>query len=361
MLPRLKIPPEGTALLTLVRASLAADSSALVSLPSSLDWVLLQRLASHHRLEPLLCYGLSRSHFTGIPSRVRAQWEAHRRNAVARELYHHGALERIATAFEDRRLPCILLKGEAVSKALYPQDGLRPYADIDLLIRREEYEPAKAILTELGFRLRHPTTEAERRRMFGEIEFDKEGPISLTVDLHWDTLMASWEPQSIFSEPETWASLDQLRLGNSAIPVLTGEALLLYLSVHFAFHHVFVGLLLLCDIFLVLRRDAERINWDRLIALAQRCQCRHALYYALFFAKSLMGAHVPSQVFDRLRPPSAIRAIMPASRLLFRDTLVPLMLERYVKFLLIDTQGGRHRALRAWLRASKGRRLSGGH
>jgi hypothetical protein len=361
MLSKLKIPPEGTALLTLVRASLSARPSAVETFPSSLDWDFLQRLASHHRLEPLLYYGLSRSHFTGIPSRVRAQWEMRRRHAVARVLYHQEALRAIASAFEGQRLPFILLKGEAISKVLYPQDGLRPYGDIDLLIRREGYEAAKAILKELGFQIRHPTTEAERRRLFGEIEFDKEGPISLTVDLHWDTLMASWEPRSIFSEPETWASLDQLRLGNCAIPILKGEALLLYLSVHFAFHHVFDGLLLLCDLFLVLKRGAEWFDWDRVIALADRCQCRHALYYALFFAKALMNAQVPSQVLDRLRPPSVIRAIMPAGRLLFRDTLVPLMLERYVKFLLIDTQGGRHRALQVWLQASKGRRLSGGH
>jgi hypothetical protein len=357
MLSKLKIPPEGTALLALVQASLAASPSPLETVPSSLDWDFLQRLARHHRLEPLLYYGLSRSRLTGTQARVRAQWKVCRRTTLVSAMYHQEALRAIASAFEDRRLAFILLKGEALSKALYPQDGLRPYGDIDLLIRPEAYEAAKSVLIKLGFQLRNTTKEAEKLRFFGEIEFDKPGPIPLTVDLHWDTLMTSWEPQSLFNEEETWASVDQIRLGNRSLPVLTGEALLLYLSVHFAFHHVFDGLILLCDLFLVLRRDAERIDWDRLVAMANRCQCRHALYYSLLFVKALMAGEVPSGILDRLRPPATIRALMPAGRLLFRDTLVPQMLERYVKFLLIDTQQGRWRAFQAWFQSSK--RFSG--
>jgi hypothetical protein len=272
-------------------------------------------------------------------------------------MYHQQVLGEIAAAFDAHRVPFVLLKGEALSKALYPQEGLRPYGDIDLLIRPETYEAAKDILAGLGFRLRLPTKEAEKLRLFGEIVFDKNGPFTVTVDLHWDTLMTSWEPQSLFSEHETWASVDSIRLGNQALPVLSGELLLIYLCVHFAFHHVFDGLLLLCDLFLVLRRDAERIDWDRLIAMANRCHCQHALYYSLLFVKALMAGEVPSGILDRLRPPATIRALMPAGRLLFRDTLVPPILQPYVKFLLIDTQQGRWRAFQAWLQLSK--RFSG--
>lgn len=273
--------------------------------------------------------------------------------SIASVLYHQEALKDITAAFEDRGVPFILLKGEALSKALYPQEGVRPYGDIDLLIRPEAYESAKTILMELGFRLRQTAREAERLRLFGELEFDKDGPPTLTVDLHWDTLMTSWEPQSLLTDNETWTSLDHFRLGNRAIPILKGEALLLYLCVHFAFHHVFDGLLLLCDLFLILRRDAERTDWDRLIAMANRCQCRHALYCSLYFAKSLMAAPVPDLILDSLRPSALIRTLIPTTRLLFRDSLVSQILERYVKFLLIDTLNGRRRALQAWLRSSK--------
>ncbi len=353
MLSRMKIPPEGATLLGLTRAALSATPPALESLPSSLNWNLLIRMARHHRLEPLLSYGLRRCHVDGIPSSLRAEWDARRRSVAIASMYHQYVLGEIVDAFGDRGVPFVLLKGEALSKGLYPSDGLRPYGDIDLLIRPKTYEAAKEILLELGFRLRLPTKEGEKRQLFGEIEFDKGGPIAVTVDLHWDTLMASWEPQSLFSGDEVWNSLDRISLGTRALPVLRGELLLLYLCVHFAFHHVFDGLLWLCDLLLLLRRDADRIDWDHLIAMANRCQCRHAAYYSLFFVRVLMAAKVPPEVLERLRPPASIRALMPAGHLLFRDTLAPQMLERYVKFLLIDTQGGRLRAFQSWFRSSK--------
>jgi hypothetical protein len=351
------ISPEGTALLTLVKAALSDSPIETESLPSALDWDSVLQLARHHRLEPLLHYGLRHTGFTEIPNRVRAEWEMRHRISIVIGLYHQRALKEIAAAFEDRSVPFILLKGEALSKMLYPQDGLRPYGDIDLLIRPDTYKPAKDILTGLGFRLRQPAKEAERLRLFGEIEFDKDVPMPVTVDLHWDTLMTSWEPKSLLADNETWTSLDSVRLDNRAIPILKGEILLIYLCVHFAFHHVFDGLLLLCDLFLILRRNAGETDWDRLIATAHRCQCRHALYCSLYFAKSLMAAPVPDRILDSLRPHALTRALMPTTRLLFRDSITPQMLERYIKFLLIDTLGGRRRALQAWLQSSK--RLSG--
>jgi hypothetical protein len=349
MFSRVNIPPEGAALLALVRASLSDAPCPAENFPSSLDWNFLLRLARHHRLEPLLSYGLRRSHVAGIPSRVRAEWDARRRHAVARALYHQKAIAAIATIFEARGVPYVLLKGEALSKAFYPQDGLRPYGDIDLLIRPEDYEPAKAALKELGFQLRRATKEFEERRFFGEIEFDTEGPRSLTVDLHWDTMMTCWEPHSLFKEDGTWASPDHIRLGDRAIPVLNRELHLLFLSVHLAFHHVFDGLLLLCDLLLVLRRDAERIDWDRLIEVANQCRCRRALFFSLYFANWLLAAPVPSEILDRLRPSGSILALMPTGRLLFRDTLVPKMLEGFVRFLMIDAGEGRRRAFQTWL------------
>jgi len=347
------IPPEGAALLTLLRTSLSGTPSPPESFPRSLDWAFLQRLARHHRLEPLLCYGFRRCRFTGIPTWVLAEWQKQRQRAAARALYHQEALVAIAAAFEERQVPFILLKGEALSKALYPQEGLRPYVDIDLLVRPESYETARLILLNLGFRHKRPNEEIEKRQLFGEIEFEKADRLNLPVDLHWDTLMASWERHSLFREPKTWASLDQIRLKNRLLPVLGGEPLLLYLCIHFAFHQVFDGLLLICDLFLVLRRDGDRTDWEYLLALAARCRCQHALYYSLSFVKALMAAQVPAEIVDHLRPSGLNRVLMPTGRLLFRDASVPQMLERYVKFLLIDTHGGRWRAIQAWFQSNK--------
>lgn len=345
--------PEKHALISMLRASLSDDHSDPAIAPTALDWPLLQRLVRHHRVGPLLSYGLRQIRFTGVPDWVRSEWDVQRREAVASALYHLQALEELTGLFVGRDIPFILLKGEALSQAYYPDEGLRPYSDIDLLINEGSYEAARTVLTGHGFRLRHPHLEAEKRKLFGEVEFDRQGPTTLTVDLHWDTLMASWGPPSLLSDTEVWSLTDQIKIGRRIVPVLGGEVLLLHLCVHFTFHHAFDGLILLCDLLLVLRREADRIDWDRLLRKADHYQCRHAVYCALACAQSLLAAQIPSTVLDRLQPPAAVQFLIPVDRLLLRDRPVPQLLERYVKFLLIDNQAGRRRAAQSWWQSSK--------
>ena len=44
----------------------------------------------------------------------------------------------------------IPLKGPALAEALYPDPGLRPFTDLDLLVRREDAARAVALLGEVG-------------------------------------------------------------------------------------------------------------------------------------------------------------------------------------------------------------------
>lgn len=345
--------PERETLLNMLRASLHDEPIVTAPTFPPFDWHSLQRLVRHHRVGPLLAYGLRRTRFTGVPDWVRSEWDAQRREAVANDLYHVQALEELAILFEAHDIPFILLKGEALSKTYYPVEGLRPYNDIDILITQDAYEAAKAALTAVGFLPRYPHLESEKRELFGEIEFDRQGPRTLTVDLHWDTLMASWGPPSLLRETLVWECADRIHVGGRIVPVLSGEILLLYLCVHFAFHHVFDGLILLCDLFLTLRRDGNHTDWDRFFRMAHRHQCRQAAYYALSCVQALLDAPVPTFVLDRLRPPAQVRLLMPTDRLLVRDKAVPQILERFVKFLLIDTEAGRWRAARSWWQSSK--------
>lgn len=69
--------------------------------------------------------------------------------------------------------------------------------------------------------------------------------MNATADLHWDTLMASWGPPSLLDETIAWDAPDRIQLDRRIVPVLGGEILLLFLCIHFAFHHVLDGLILM--------------------------------------------------------------------------------------------------------------------
>ena len=64
------------------------------------------------------------------------------------------------------------VEGEALSKALYREEGLGRYIEFDLLGRPESYETDRSILLDLGYRLWRPTEESEKRPLFREIEIE---------------------------------------------------------------------------------------------------------------------------------------------------------------------------------------------
>ena len=82
--------------------------------------------------------------------------------------------------------PAILLKGPAISDRLYPDPGLRPYSDLDLIVDRESLDEAKQALIAIGYEER-----IEYRPGFGvthghTIEMVRPvGLRSVHVEIHW--------------------------------------------------------------------------------------------------------------------------------------------------------------------------------
>ena len=55
-------------------------------------------------------------------------------------------LERVLAAFAAAGIPVIVLKGAVLAQTIYPDPGLRPMGNLDLLVNRDQIELAVAIL-----------------------------------------------------------------------------------------------------------------------------------------------------------------------------------------------------------------------
>src|SRR5450631_665656 len=111
------------------------------------DDVGLITVARHHRLSPLLsatCGGMLR------PPLV----EAFRRDRVvtlARSMILRGVAEECVRALVAEGIQTIVLKGLAYEEYLYDLAGVRPTADVDLLVPNGDRRRAFAVLDRLGF------------------------------------------------------------------------------------------------------------------------------------------------------------------------------------------------------------------
>jgi Uncharacterised nucleotidyltransferase len=154
------------------------------AVPESLDWQALLDLAEIHGVLAIFC-----KHFGGVlpepfTDRLRAQWTAC--------AFLSSELQGLLKEFDLHGLEVLPLKGPLMAETLYGSAGLRPSDDLDLLVRREDFARAQAVLSKLNF---SPIYEADdyhqafqRDNTCVELHFSVAPPSSPAMDLQ-----GAWE------------------------------------------------------------------------------------------------------------------------------------------------------------------------
>jgi hypothetical protein len=122
----------------------------------------------------------------------------------------------------------IVLKGSALAHAFYPDPSWRPFADIDLLVRAQDWERTCSLLAAIGLRrsLPEPRPGFERFR-YAALHRTPDG---LEVDLHRTLVLGAFglwmDPEELFRRNTSFA------LGDAVLRRLDDTALLLHACVH---------------------------------------------------------------------------------------------------------------------------------
>jgi hypothetical protein len=210
-------------------------------------------------------------------------------SAAAAELRHAYRLHALRAAIHDREISetfgrlrargvdAVLVKGWAAAR-LYPHPGLRPYGDIDLLVRPEDSAAARAALA--------------------------DAVIAARPDIHEGGGWLSERPW-----PEILRRSCALPLGDTEVRVAGAEDHLRYLCLHFLGHGAWRPLWL-CDIAAALERGPGALDWGYLLDGDRRRVEWTAQAIAL--AAQLLGAEHsgPGSVAAPAVPPWLLRCVL---------------------------------------------------
>ncbi len=244
------------------------------------------RLAFEHGLGPLVCQGLQLGRPTAqIPDSLKRA----RERAISYELEQSLALNEVITGFAEAlarrnmQHPCLVLKGMHLRQTVYGQAPyLRPMNDLDLLVHDADLEPARALLSRLGYqRLAGPGPGFHQRLGHAEtwVRTVRPGFISM-VDLHRRLIHRMRGTAPV---PLLFAQAQKLESGMWG---LSNAHLAAHLAVHLA-HEFFRGRLRgLVDLDLHLLRhpeiDFESQMTDPIIRMA-----RNAVYLCHVLSKRM--------------------------------------------------------------------------
>lgn len=264
------------------------------------EWPVLLPTAQDHGLAPLVYKSLQK---LGLLDQAPPDIIAGLRSAYLRSnVANWRAFEQLAgllDAFDQARIPLILLKGCAVGPTLYEDIALRPMTDLDILVPRADMARAEDLLRALGLEPRLDVAEGIRLRLFNTQHFVCSTTGRAPVDLHTHILGDPYWSERIDVE-WFWRQSVEARVNERTAHVFSPGAQLLYLSAHLIYHHGGGRLIWSYDVARLLALHGEQINWDEIVDVSEQFGLTQALKEGLARVSEDWHIGVPSTVSARL-------------------------------------------------------------
>jgi hypothetical protein len=283
----------------------ALEAARRLAAETQPDWAAFVRVAADERLGPLL-YQVVRGQDLVPPMVEETLYGLRLRNALQDQLLREEwvtILDRLAA----QGVEALLLKGLALAQTVYGGAGLRPIADLDLLVHPEGVRPALRILTEQGYHRAGLEVRPDADLAYeSHVRLEKAGLVQSVVEVHWTLFDSPYYQQSL---PMAWFWQTALvvQLGDIPARVLGPAAQILHLCGHLVVQHGAerARLLWLHDVAEVLVFYQSQLDWEELLTRAQECQLVLSVQQVLRQVADEWGGPVPAAVqtqLDALRP-----------------------------------------------------------
>lgn len=274
-----------------------------------LDWPWFISYAVRQGLAPLLWHRLKQLHpnscalsmTTVCISGADAPWRIDKDSIqILRESYLSTlnrnfqvqiALKELDETFRSKNIPCMVWKGASLFQDVYPNLGLRPMDDIDILILKRDLEKTILILKKLNY---------QPRPMY-PLTWHRSG---IVVDLHFDAVHGDRIAARLTALPLTSEALFQKseRLkGFQHLRTLSPEDKIICLAAH-ALKHDYSKAIWFIDAFYLLRHYPEiGINPERLVNRSEHFNAR-IVVYIFFSVFKKWYPNAVSNLSERVRP-----------------------------------------------------------
>jgi hypothetical protein len=283
-------------------------------------------------MAPLLHWQLSQWNVT-LPPRALAKLAAAHQASLTRQQAIAAQLRELVCACARESLPIIVLKGAYLAEFVYPEQGLRPMNDIDVLLQPSHLPQVEALLKRLGYE-GHYKSAAEGARIvkhtstFRKPQTHQSTPnpylsaeSERTIEPH-TSLEESWFGLRADITDGVWERSIEIDYHGQPARALCLSDLMLHLCLHLTFHLImgFPSIVQLLDLRMVSARLSSN-DWDEMLRRARERNVMSYLYAALRLAHLTLAAPVPVMVLRELAAATPARVRAHAETLSLRDVM----------------------------------------
>lgn len=206
------------------------------------------------------------------------------------QIRHINQVEKIIKKFNEENIRVIILKG-LVIREFYKNPELRTMCDADILVREEDLDKARKVLTSLGY------LESEEYDEHGaHIVFEHTN--HLPIEVHWTLINDDYFNGSKEFEKSIWDNAIKVKIGETEALSLGWDDLVLHLCIHMAVHivHRGFGVRQLVDLVILVENKRDEINWNEFRRKAIECKVNKFVIIIFNVCKELFNMEIPSEV-----------------------------------------------------------------
>lgn len=280
-----------------------------------IDWLRFAKILSHNRMSVLALQILERTR-SSIPADARMLMREQAEKYERSSSKLGSALITYLKSAETRDIKTIVLKGLWLCEKIYRNPALRPGADIDILVHRDDVDACLNLLSEQGIGEFWPNLLKDEYFTRHHLHQQRCTPdLNIWFEIHWALdhpyTLLTVDYESIF------ARAPRSTLLNAPVQEMALPDLLLSLAIHLVKHAVYLpslidredlpriiladGMLMYyLDVAEVIKQNKD-IDWDLTIRLARDWGAVDILGSVLQVCKRYFAAPVPNEVISALR------------------------------------------------------------
>jgi hypothetical protein len=264
------------------------------SLEEGADLARAVAAAEEHRIGPLLWRALAAGdcldELGPLRTALEGDADVHKMEAL---LLLPQAVALSVRPLTDAGLEPVVLKGPAVATH-YPEPGLRPMEDIDLLLPAADHLRAIAALQSVGWQVARPA----RRDLYDTSLIHPDVP-SLFLELHYGLEGAAQRVTDLDAE-ELWRCRRPfVCAGTTACGLPEAEEIVMLAAHAGKPHHGFARLVWIADLAMIAgdaSAQGRSVDWERVRGVAERGSCLTVTSAALALGRHA-GVRVPADLF----------------------------------------------------------------
>ncbi|ALB47615.1 nucleotidyltransferase domain-containing protein [Clostridium beijerinckii] len=255
-----------------------------------IEWPLLIKEAREHNISSLVYYSLDRRYLENIDIDILEQWK---KEIFIVNLIQRNNINNVLGIIDDLKkhgIEIIVLKG-IVLREFYARPEFRTMGDIDILIKRDDYDKVKSYLISIGYEC---IDEGKNEVHQG---FTSKG--RLEIEVHWNLINNKYFHGNIEEfEKNLWNNSIEININGVKARMLSFNDFFFHMCLHMAVHAKFsgFGLRQLYDLSVFIINRYNELDWDYLIKKSEQYEILKFTQGLILLCNKLFKIEVPSKI-----------------------------------------------------------------